>query len=142
MDSYTNANMVLGHEREIEARDLYAMIKEVDVDQVGFIKSDNCGCSPDGLVGSVGMYENKNAAPHIQIERLLKGTMPTEHIAQCQGQLMVAQREWCDFMSYCRGLPPLIIRIERDEKYIAGLRIDVNEFVDELNELLTTIRSM
>ncbi len=142
MEHYTNSEMDRGHEREAEARDLYAMIKEVEPEQVGFIRSGNCGCSPDALIGSDGMWENKDALAHIQIERLLKGTLPTEHVAQCQGQLMVAQRQWVDFMSYSRGLPPLIIRVERDEKYIAALRIDINEFVDELNELVENIRSM
>jgi hypothetical protein len=142
MDHYSNAHMDRGHEREAEARDLYAMIRDAEVSQVGFVKNGNCGCSPDGLIGDVGMYENKDALPHIQIERLLSGKLPAEHVAQCQGQLMVAQREWVDFMSYCRGLPPLIIRVERDEKYIAALRIDVDEFVDELNELVTQIRSI
>ncbi len=88
------------------------------------------------------MYENKNAEPHIQIERLLKGTLPPEHKAQCQGALMCAQRSWLDFMSFCRGMPPLIVRIERDEKYIAEIKIAVQEFVDELNELVEKIRSM
>lgn len=142
MDHYSNADMERGHEMESEARDLYAMIKDVEVEQVGFIKNGNCGCSPDGLIGSDGMWENKDALPHIQIERLLKGTLPAEHKAQCQGQLMVAQRQWVDFMSHCRGLPPLIIRVERDEKFIAELRIDVGEFVDELNALVEKIRSM
>ncbi|KKL06567.1 hypothetical protein LCGC14_2594720, partial [marine sediment metagenome] len=62
--------------------------------------------------------------------------------AQCQGQLMVSQRQWVDFMSHSRGLPPLIIRVERDEAYIAALKIDVEEFVGELDALVAKIRSM
>ncbi len=142
MDNYTNANMDRGHERETEARNLYALIRDVEPTQVGFIKNGKCGCSPDSLVDATGMLEIKDALPHIQIERLLKGVLPPEHRPQCQGQLMVAQREWLDFMSHCRGLPPLIIRVERDEAYIAGLKIDVDEFVDELTVLVAKIRSM
>jgi hypothetical protein len=88
------------------------------------------------------MLEVKDALAHIQIARLLKGELPSEHKAQCQGQLMVAEREWLDFMSHCRGIAPLIIRVERDEKYIAGLRIDVNDFVDELDALVKKIGKM
>jgi len=139
MDTYINAHMERGSEREAEARDLYAMIKDIEVAQVGLIKNGLCGASPDGLIGHEGMFENKDALAHIQIERLVKGVLPPEHKAQCQGQLMVAEREWVDFMSYCRGLPPLIIRVERDEDYIAGLRDDVARFVSELNELVETI---
>jgi len=142
MDNYTNRDMERGHEREAESRDLYAMIRDVEPLEVGFIRNGDCGGSPDALVGDDGMFENKNAAPHIQIERLLKGTLPAEHVAQCQGQLMVAERQWVDFVSYCRGLKPLLVRVERDEGYIAALRIDVSDFVNELNELVEKLRAM
>jgi len=142
MDSYSNANMERGHEREAEARDLYGFLKDVEPQQIGFIRNGNCGASPDALVDADGLFENKDAMAHIQIERLLAGSLPPEHKAQCQGQLMVSERTWLDFMSYCRGLPPLIVRVERDEPYIAGLRIDVNDFEDELNQLVDKIRGM
>lgn len=142
MDNYSNGHMERGQEREQEARSLYELIQDVDVQQVGFIRNGLCGCSPDGLVGENGMWENKDALPHIQIERLLKGTLPTEHKAQCQGGLMCAEREWIDFMSHCRGLPPLIIRVYRDEEYIAELDAAVREFTDELNELVEKIKGM
>lgn len=142
MDSYTNFSMSRGTEREPEARNLYAFLNDADVKQVGFIRNGNCGCSPDGLIGNDGMFENKDAAAHIQIERLLNGTLPPEHKAQCQGALMVAEREWIDFMSHCRGLPPLIVREHRDEDYIKGLRADVDEFVEELDALVEQIRGL
>lgn len=142
MDNYTNANMDRGSERESEARALYALLNDAEPLQVGFILDGNCGASPDSLIDKLGVLEIKDALPHIQIERLLKGVLPPEHKAQCQGQLMVAQRQWLDFMSHCRGLPPLIVRVERDEEYIAGLRIDVNDFEDELTELVKKIGSM
>lgn len=142
MKNWSNKYMELGHEMEPEARSMYEMIVGEEVQQVGFIKNGNCGGSPDALVGDDGIWENKNAEPHIQIERLLKGTLPTEHVAQCQGLMMVSQRLWVDFMSYCRGMPPLILRVERNERYIAELKIDVNNFVKELNALVEKIRGM
>ena len=142
MDSYTNAHMERGKEREAEARDLYAFLRDAEVSEVGFIKNGACGASPDGLIGDSGMWENKDALAHIQIDRLLAGTLPPEHKAQCQGQLMVAEREWVDFMSYCRGLPPLIVRVTRDEEYIKEVRNGVDQFVEELNQLVDKIRSM
>lgn len=142
MDGYTNAHMDRGHEREAEARDLYAFLKDVEPKQVGFIRNNNCGCSPDGLIGSDGLLEIKDALAHIQIERLLKGSLPPEHVAQCQGALMVSQRHYLDFMSHCRGLPPLIVRVHRDEKFISGLKIDISDFCDELAELVERVRGM
>jgi len=142
MDNFTNFHMDRGSERESEDRDLYAFLKDVEPVQVGFIRNGNCGCSPDGLISHDGMWENKSALAHIQIERLLSGVLPPEHKPQCQGQLMVAQRQWVDFQSSCRGLPPLIVRVDRDERYIAAMKISINEFVDELDELVTKIRGM
>lgn len=141
-DTYTNADMTRGHEREEEARSLYAFLKDVEPQQVGFIKNGNCGASPDSLIGDDGMLEIKDAKPSVQIERLLHGGLPSEHKVQVYGQLMVAERSWCDFMSHCRGLPPLIVRVERDEEYIAELREAVDRFVAELNQLVEWIRCM
>jgi hypothetical protein len=77
---------------------------------------------------------------HIQIERLEKGTMPPEHVAQVQGNLWIAEREWWDFVSYCRLLPQFEIRIYRDEAYIAELAKAVDQFNDELAALVEKIR--
>jgi len=142
MDSYTNSYMDKGHEREEEARELYAFLRGVEPVKVGFIKTETCGCSPDALVRDDGMWECKNAEAHIQIERLENGVVPPEHVAQCQGQLMVAERAWVDFMSYSRGLPPLIVRMERDEAYIKVLRESVDYFNEELSALVKKIRAM
>lgn len=140
MESWSNAHMERGKEREAEARTMYTVMKEVAPEQVGFVVNGNCGCSPDSLVGDDGMLEIKDAMPHIQIERLLANRLPPEHVAQVQGQMMVCEREWCDFMSHCRGIRPLVVRVERDEKYIAGLRRDIDTFVSELNELVERLR--
>ena len=102
----------------------------------------NCGASPDRLIGNKGLLEVKDAFPHIQIERLLTGTLPPEHKEQCHGQIMVAERQWCDFMSYCRGLPPLIIRVHRDADYIKELKSGIALFVSELDALVAKIEAM
>lgn len=140
--TYQNAHMLRGQEREDEARCLYALMKDVEPVQVGFVKNANCGASPDSLIGDDGMLEIKDALQSVQIERLQAGSLPPEHKAQVYGQLMVCEREYVDFMSHCRGLPPLIIRVHRDEKYIAELRQAVDRFVEELEGLVQWIRTM
>ena len=142
MDSYTNVHMERGLERQAEAGRLYAFLRDVEPVEVGFIKNGACGASPDFLIDHDGLLETKDALAHIQIERLLKGILPPEHKPQAQGQLMISQRSWLDWMSHSRGLPPLIVRVERDEKYIAGLRIDIADFNEELNQLVNKIRSI
>lgn len=139
-DSYSNAHMERGKEQEDEARQLYAFMTDVDPVRVGFIRNGNKGASPDSLIGDVGGLEIKTALGHIQVERLKRGTLPAEHVAQVQGSLWVAERAWWDFCSYSPGLPPLIIRVERDEPYIAQLGKAVDAFNEELDALVASLR--
>lgn len=140
--TYQNAHMDRGSENEAEARSLYAFLREVEPQQVGFIRNGNCGGSPDSLLGNDGVLEIKDAIASVQIERLLAGTLPSEHRPQCQGLLMVSERKYVDFMSHCRGLPPLIVMVQRDEPYIDELRSAVDVFVAELAALVERIRGM
>lgn len=139
-ESYTNVHMERGHEQEDEARKLYAFMTDAEPQRVGFIRSGQKGCSPDSLIGENGGLEIKSALPHIQIERLEKNELPSEHRAQVQGSLWIAEREWWDFVSYCPGLPLLVVRVHRDDGYIATLAGAVNEFNAELAELVERIR--
>jgi len=139
-ETYTNAHMERGKAQEDEARRLYAFMADADPVQVGFIRDGRKGCSPDSLIGDDGGLEIKTALGHIQIERLQRGTLPSEHVAQVQGSLWVAGRQWWDFVSYSPGLPPLITRVERDEPYIATLAKAVDAFNEELDALVASVR--
>lgn len=147
MYSYENDHMQRGKEMEGEARDLYQFAKDVEVQRVGFIRRawgpDNvyvAGCSPDSLVGDKGMCEIKTKLAHLQIEALLSKKCPPEHYAQVQGQLWVAEREWCDFVSYWPKLPPLIVRVPRDDVYIARLSKGIEIFCNEMRTIERAIR--
>ena len=102
MPHFTSADTERGHEREEEASDLYAFLRDVEPKRVGFIRNGNCGGSPDRFINDDGILEIKDAAPHIQVERLLAGVVPDEHVPQCYGLLMISQRAWIDWMSHCR----------------------------------------
>jgi hypothetical protein len=141
-ESFTNAYMTRGHALEPEARDLYALVKGVEARQVGFIRSGSKGCSPDSLVGDNGMLEIKTKAPHILIDVLKSENVPSEHVAQLQGNLWVAEREWIDFVAYFPKMPAFIRRVYRDEDYIAKLAKAVAEFNAELDELVAQISAM
>src|SRR5690606_35269405 len=117
-------------------------LNDVEPEQVGFVRNGNCGCSPDSLIGDNGMLEIKDAIGSVQIARLRAGTLPPEHRLQCLGNLLVAEREWIDFMSHSRGLPPLIVRVHRDEIALDELRRSVDKFVDELNNLVEWVKRM
>jgi hypothetical protein len=140
MENYTNAAMDRGKMMEDEARDLYAFIKSVEPERVGFLRNGNAGCSPDSLIGANGGLEIKSAAAHVQIERLRRNELPPEHKAQVQGALWITGREWWDFTSYCPKLPLMIARVPRDDGYIANLAGAVDQFNTELNEIVEFVR--
>lgn len=132
-ESFGNVHTERGHEMEAEARDLYAFARDADPQLVGFMRRGRAGCSPDALIGDDGMLEIKTKLPHLQLDVLDKGKLPSEHVAQVQGQLWIAGRDWADFVSYWPKLPLFCIRVERDDKYIAVLKQAVDDFVGELD---------
>jgi len=140
MDNYSNSYMERGKEMEAEARDLYAMVSDVEPVQVGFLRRGDAGASPDSLIGDSGMLEIKTKLAHLQIECLLSDRLPPEHKAQCQGQLWIAKREWLDFCSYWPSLPLFCHRVYRDEPYIERIAAAVDEFNAEMHELIARVQ--
>jgi hypothetical protein len=115
---YVSDDMVRGHEEEIEGCIAYAKAY-APVQGVGFIENDwlgfPLGFSPDGLVGDHGFIECKSRRAKWHMQTLLDhapaGTIPTEYMLQIQTGLLVSGRSWCDFVSYCGGLPMVTIRV-------------------------------
>lgn len=139
-ESYSNAHMHRGHEMEPDARNLYAMIRDVEPSVVGFMRRGDVGASPDSLVGDDGLLEIKTRLPRLQLGLILSGGLPSEHKAQVQGQLWVSGREWCDFLTYWPGLPVHIVRVNRDEEYIATIAAAVDSFNGEMADLAEQIK--
>lgn len=115
---YVSDDMLRGKDDELEARWLYEE-KYAPVEQVGFIVRDfgglKIGYSPDGLVGDDGQIECKGRRPKLQVETIVNGGMPAEHMIQVQTGLLVSGREWCDYLSYSAGLPMAVYRIGPDD---------------------------
>lgn len=114
-DSFCSSDMERGHFEEPLARDLYGGAVEV-----GFITNKiggvTVGYSPDGLVGHNGLIEIKSAKQSIQVERIVSGIVPVEHLPQIHYGILVSGRDWCDFISYSNGMPMQVIRVEKDLK--------------------------
>lgn len=140
MENFVSADMERGKLMEDEARDLYAFQNNVEPQRVGFIRNGDKGASPDSLIGDRGGLEIKSAAAHIQIERLLAAELPSEHKAQVHGNMWVAERDWWDFCSYCPKLPLFVVRVFRDEEYIAKIAHEVDLFNVELQQTVEYIR--
>lgn len=141
-ESYSNVHMDRGHVMEPEARTVYAFMHDANPLPVGFIRNGEAGCSPDSLLSDVGLLEIKTKLPHLQIEVLLAGKLPPEHKPQVQGQLWIAEREWCDFVSYFPGLPLFVVRVHREEEYISLIEREVKAFLDELHATEFRVRQM
>jgi len=133
---YQSHHMIRGTELEPEARDMYCLMKDVEVQEVGFCLHDTlkAGCSPDGLVGEDGGIEIKCPAPATHVEYLRGGVLPSRYKQQVMGCLWITQREWWDFVSYHPNMKPLIVRVERDEEYIAALEECVTKAVNLIEE--------
>jgi hypothetical protein len=141
MDSFTNKHMERGHEMEPEARRFYAFQNDVEPELVGFIRNGKKGASPDSLVGKDGLLEIKTKLPHLLLDVILKDSFPAEHRAQCQGQLWIAEREWIDLVCYWPKMPAHIVRAYRDEPYIKQISEAVDQFNDELAEIVTRFKT-
>lgn len=140
METFQNQHMERGKVMEDEARDFYAFTTDEPIQRIGFIRNGDRGCSPDSFVGLSGMLEIKTALPDILIEKILADDFPPEHKAQCQGNLMVAEREWIDLSIYWPKMPMFTKRAFRDELYIRKMSEEIDQFNNELSELVEKIR--
>jgi predicted phage-related endonuclease len=134
-NTYTSEAMLWGKEHEQYARKLYQRLNNVRVQNVGFVKYDEyIGCSPDGLVGTDGIIEIKCPNTSTHISYLQKDKLPPKYIPQVQGQLWITGRQWCDFISFDpRHKRKIhIVKVDRDDEYIAKLKIAVEQFKTEL----------
>ncbi len=127
-----NFFMNRGKENEAEARALYAFTNDVEVQEVGFVTTDDglAGCSPDGLMADGGGLEIKmqKAENHLKTVEYFKkhGTAEPKYTQQVQGGLWVTGLAYWAQLFYHPDLPPLVIRqkpdaAERDAQ-LASLR--------------------
>ena len=142
-ETYQSAAMARGVEMEAEARALYEMINDVQVEEVGFCFKDErklYGCSPDGLIGDDGLIEIKCPSACTHCEYLLKGKLPSTYFQQVQMQLWVTGRKWCDFVSYFPGVRPLIVRVEPDLQFFSAMELELEKFCAKLADVVEKIK--
>ena len=124
--------MARGTELEPEAREAYEFISGNDVIETGFILDTGFeyGCSPDGLIADQGGLEIKCPAPQTMVSYLRDNQIGVKkYWQQIQGCMWISQREWWDFFAYHPEMPHVLVRVERDEEYIAKLAEEVTKAV-------------
>lgn len=141
-DEFTNASVEEGVRREPESIDAYEehTFMLTDPGEFVLIPGTIIGATPDAFVGRDGILEAKNPEAKAHFETLLSGEVPKKYVAQINFQLMVTDRDWCDFISYHPAFPEekrlVVIRVEHDRDYTANvMRPRVDDFVKYVNEL-------
>lgn len=139
-DSFSNAAMQWGTDKEPEARDAYRIHALCTVDEIGFIPHPTIpmsGASPDGLIGDDGLVEIKCPNTGTHIDTLLGKSVPAKYRTQIMWQLACTGRAWCDFVSYDPRLPEtmqlFVHRVHRDDEAIAEMEREVTAFLAEVD---------
>lgn len=124
---------------EDEARSWYEFEKDVDVSVPGLVINKGAGWSPDGFdVKWLAGLEIKCPKPSTHVKWLLDGKLPPEHKAQCHGALLIGELGWLDFVSYCPGFEPLVVRVEPDH-YTECVDACLEQFLEDLNDAKSQI---
>ena len=130
-EHFVTADMWRGIQDEPIARALYAE-HHAPVAELGFMVEDRwgfaIGYSPDGLVGDDGLIEIKSRRQKKHLQTILSGEVPPENMAQIQCALMVSGRAWCDYISYCGGMPLWTKRVAPDEAWFVAIVAAVEQF--------------
>lgn len=136
---YVSDDMLRGQEDEVFARAAYSE-HYAPVEEAGFITNNRwgftIGYSPDGLVGDDGLIECKSRRQKYQIETIATNAMPVDYFIQCQTGMLVAERQWLDFVSYSAGLPMCVIRVHPDPAAQEAIVNAAGEFERRLAEKL------
>jgi hypothetical protein len=138
---YVSGDMMRGTMDEPIARDLYGRTV-APVTECGFMIRDGrgwrLGYSPDGLVGDDGLIEVKSRRPKEHLATILADAVPLENLAQLQAGLFVSGRAWCDYISYCGGMPMWVKRVFPDERWFDAIVVALAAFEHTAAGMLAT----
>jgi predicted phage-related endonuclease len=134
---YISEDMLRGQMDEVDARALYAQ-HYAPVQEVGFITNSEwgftIGYSPDGLVGDDGLIECKSRRQKFQVETIISGAVPDEHVIQTQTAFLVTGRKWLDYVSYCGGMHLVVARTYPDQTIMSAILDAASAFEKALQD--------
>jgi hypothetical protein len=145
----SSAATAWGTDFEAEAIFRYQELTGNKVKAAGFVEyiKGIAGGSPDGLIGTDGMLEVKcpyNPATHVKT--LLENQITDDkHFMQVQGNLMVTERLWCDYVSYDprvteESLQTVIIPFDRDVEVIRAIDQRIYQVWEKVQELIEKLK--
>lgn len=148
-EGFETWQMARGHELEPEAREEHQILEGVFVERAGFVVTEDgsFGASADGLIGNKGGSEYKCFVSPASLRPVLLLNDVAEIMDQVQGCMWVTGREWWHLGFYCPalrsiGYPLHLVRIARDDNYIADLEADLLEFKAEVDAQETALRRL
>ena len=132
-DSYVNADMQRGIEKEAIARAAYEAHTGTFVTQTGFWLHSEIpffGASPDGLAGD-GLIEIKCPRTSTHLRYRSENKVPTQYKRQMICQLLCTGRKWVDFVSFDDRV--------RESKQLFIVRFEPKQA--DLDEMLEKVQS-
>jgi len=153
-ETYQSFDMLKGVEREAEARLFYELVSGESVRQVAFVFKDekrNVGCSPDSFIaGNVELVMNRPVCgleimcPKLKTHtrHLIDKELPYEKFQQVQGSMWVCGFHTWMFLSYYPGMPPFILEVQRDYKFTSALEVEMESFLQELDEVYNKLKGV
>ncbi|MEA3430870.1 MAG: YqaJ viral recombinase family protein [Nanoarchaeota archaeon] len=142
--SYSNANMEYGLEQESVAVMLYEFETGNKTTKIGFeIYNDYVGASPDRLVEKDGLVEIKCPTDKVYFNLLLDKKIDSKYYAQMQMQMLVCDKDWCDYAVYNPNFKQqlFIKRVERDEDFIEKLKLGFESGTKMIKEIKEELKN-
>ena len=155
--SFSNGYMEWGTQQEKFACMRYECDTNCIVDAAEFYIHPTIkwlGASPDGLLRDAdglikGLIEIKCLKTENHLEFFLDESpkIPAKYIIQMQAQMWVTGAEWCDFVSYDSRVTYehreiFITRVNRDDKFIKEMEIEVVKFLAEVEETINKLEEV
>jgi putative phage-type endonuclease len=136
-----------GIEYEPIARAEYELLTGREVTPIGLAMHDEIkyfSASTDGLVGDDGILEIKCPNPLNHLSILDSREIPDDYHWQMLGGMACTGRKWCDFVSYDPRMPAdmqlFVKRFERNDALIAGMELEVVQFLAEVEAMLQGLK--
>lgn len=137
---FANWAMQRGTELEPQARFAYEERTGHMVLESGIVLTPDrrFGYSTDGLIGDHGLLEIKCPASCDRMIQVWRDREVSEWLHQIQGGMWITGRRWCDLVVYDPRLVTIgrdlfVLRIERNEDFIADLESDLMAFLGRVD---------
>lgn len=144
-ENISTGMMERGHRMEPKAVEFYEFTRDVKTTPVGFVTVDSgrYGASPDRLIEGGGLLEVKSPGAGIHAGYLLgENGVDGAYNIQVQGQLLCAERDWSDIISFHPLMPEAVVRVYRDDELIGKLAAALEQFCDQLAEMALRLQAL